>query len=218
MDKEIQNLVEIKNDEVVTTSKQVSKTFGKAHDKVMRDIRNLTKKDITDIKSMFFEDETTDKYGRPQKQFIMNKNGFALLVMSYTGKRALTFKLEYIKAFDKMEKQLQIDHFMKILNKVKQVEDEDINYHVYLINEKGTSRYKIGISSNVQQRLSQLQIGNANQLSITALSDNVDKATAYHLEVKLHNLLNNKQLTNEWFELSNDDIKLIKFSFDIINN
>lgn len=184
----------------------------------MRDIRNLLNKDITDIKSMFFEDETTDKYGRPQKQFIMNKNGFALLVMSYTGKRALTFKLEYIKAFDKMEKQLQIDHFMKILNKVKQVEDEDINYHVYLINEKGTSRYKIGISSNVQQRLSQLQIGNANQLSITALSDNVNKATAYHLEVKLHNLLNNKQLTNEWFELSNDDIKLIKFSFDIINN
>ena len=117
-----------------------------------------------------------------------------------------------------MKRQLQVDYFTKIINKAKQVEDEDINYYIYLSNERNTDNYKIGVSHDVQQRLSQLQIGNANQLLVTAISDKMDKTTAYHLETKLHNLLSDKQLTNEWFELSNDDIKLIKFSFDIINN
>lgn len=35
--------------------------------------------------------------------FLMNRDGFALLVMGFTGKEALEWKLQYIKAFNQME-------------------------------------------------------------------------------------------------------------------
>lgn len=35
--------------------------------------------------------------------FLMNRDGFTLLAMGFTGKKAMQFKLEYIKAFNKME-------------------------------------------------------------------------------------------------------------------
>src|SRR5699024_3485192 len=37
----------------------------------------------------------------------MNRDGFTLLAMGFTGKKALTFKLKYIEAFNSMEKQIQ---------------------------------------------------------------------------------------------------------------
>ena len=37
----------------------------------------------------------------------MNRDGFTLLAMGFTGKKALQFKLAYIEAFNKMEKELE---------------------------------------------------------------------------------------------------------------
>lgn len=101
------NLVEILNDEVITTSKQVAEVFGKAHDKVMRDIKGLIKKDTAKIGDMFAEDETVDNYNRKQKQYIMNRDGFTLLAMGFTGAKAMEFKLKYIEAFNEMENKLK---------------------------------------------------------------------------------------------------------------
>ena len=39
--------------------------------------------------------------------FLMNRDGFALLVMGFTGKEALEWKLKYIEAFNKMETMLK---------------------------------------------------------------------------------------------------------------
>lgn len=36
----------------------------------------------------------------------MNRDGFSLLAMGFTGKNALEWKLKYIQAFNEMEKQL----------------------------------------------------------------------------------------------------------------
>lgn len=36
--------------------------------------------------------------------YLMNRDGFSLLVMGFTGKKALEWKLQYIKAFNQMEK------------------------------------------------------------------------------------------------------------------
>ena len=103
----LNNLVEIINEEVVTTSKQVAEVFDKEHKKVMRDIKNLIEKDGAKIGPMFAEDETADVYGRPQKQFIMNRDGFTLLAMGFTGAKAMEFKLQYIEAFNQMEAELK---------------------------------------------------------------------------------------------------------------
>ena len=102
-------LVEIKkiNKEEVTvvTSLDVAETFEKRHDHVLRDVEKL-KQDIPNFGEMFFETTMPDAYGRSQKVFLMNRDGFTVLAMGYTGEKAMKFKLAYIKQFNAMEKAL----------------------------------------------------------------------------------------------------------------
>lgn len=100
------NLVIMKNKQVVTTSTKVSDDFGREHRNVMRDIRDL-QKDVLNFEQMFLEGNEPDSYGRDRKIYYMNRDGFALLAMGFTGKKALQFKLGYIQAFNQMEKQIQ---------------------------------------------------------------------------------------------------------------
>lgn len=101
------DLVVMKNQQAVTSSLQVAETFGKRPDHVLRDIENLIKKDVSKIGEMFQESETTDSYGRPRKVYLMNRDGFTLLVVGFTGKKALNFKVKYIEAFNSMENQIK---------------------------------------------------------------------------------------------------------------
>lgn len=48
-----------------------------------------------------------DKSGRQQSMYQMTKNGFLLLVMGYRTKKAMKFKVEFIKAFDLMQETLR---------------------------------------------------------------------------------------------------------------
>ena len=98
----------------ITTSRAVAEQFGKRHDSVIRDIENLlnlhksveiesdTAKDF--LKQNFAEATYTDSKGRTQPQYIITKDGFTLLVMGYTGAKAMQFKVAYINAFNRMER------------------------------------------------------------------------------------------------------------------
>ena len=99
-------LVELNNEQIVTTSLVVAGSFGKRHDHVLRDVRNL-EKDVPNFGEMFLEVETPDSYGRSRKTYYINRDGFTLLAMGFTGKEALQFKLEYIEAFNAMEQELK---------------------------------------------------------------------------------------------------------------
>ena len=101
------NLVIMKNQQVVTTSLQVAETFEKNHQHVLRDLDNL-KEGVRNWTDLFYEDE----YVHPQnkqtyRQIIMNRDGFTLLAMGFTGQKALQFKLQYIKAFNEMENHIK---------------------------------------------------------------------------------------------------------------
>lgn len=100
------NLVIMKNKQAVTTSLQVAETFGKRHDHVLRDIEHV-RKDLPNFGEMFVEVNVPDSYGRDRKAYYLNRDGFTLLAMGFTGKEALNFKLQYIRAFNKMEASLQ---------------------------------------------------------------------------------------------------------------
>ena len=102
----INELVEVQNERVVTDSRKVAEVFGKRPDHVMRDIDNI-KKDAPNFGEMFFEAEAPDSYGRPQRIYYLNRDGLSLLVMGFTGKKAMEWKLKYIEAFNQMEKQLK---------------------------------------------------------------------------------------------------------------
>mgnify|MGYP002308687869 CR=1 FL=1 len=44
--------------------------------------------------------------------YLMNRDGFSLLVMGFTGKEALDWKVKYIEAFNEMEKKLNDPEFL----------------------------------------------------------------------------------------------------------
>ena len=93
------------NGELVVSSKQVAESFGKEHSKVVRSIEGIAKSG--DTKNMFHKAFKVNKQnGQEYKEYLMNRDGFSLLVMGFTGKEALEWKIKYIQAFNEMEKKL----------------------------------------------------------------------------------------------------------------
>lgn len=116
------NLVIIKNDQPVTTSLNVAKTFGKEHKVVIKAIKvlqnsvekvskpsdsNKAQKSAV-LNQMFSEDKYTVKNNRRSyPMYYMNKDGFTLLVMGFNGRKATQFKLQYIAQFNRMAEQIK---------------------------------------------------------------------------------------------------------------
>ncbi|WP_270224339.1 Rha family transcriptional regulator [Lactiplantibacillus pentosus] len=101
------DLVIMKNKQAVTSSLQVAEVFEKNHRDVLKAITNL-KKDVRNFAQMFSETNIPDSYGRNRRAFYMNRDGFTLLAMGFTGTKALKFKLQYIEAFNSMEEQVKL--------------------------------------------------------------------------------------------------------------
>ena len=107
----ISPLVTISGHRAVTTSKAVADYFGKRHDNVMRDVENL-RKDLPESHLLNFEEmsitvEIGNGATRQSPAYEITRDGFALLCMGFTGKKALAFKLAYIDAFNRMEAELR---------------------------------------------------------------------------------------------------------------
>ena len=56
---------------------------------------------------MFIESSYKAGTGKKYKEYLLTRDGFSLLVMGFTGSRALEWKLKYIEAFNKMENKLK---------------------------------------------------------------------------------------------------------------
>lgn len=86
----------------------VAKSFEKQHFHVLRDIEKLTesKSGLSEnfIKTNFTSDTYKDKTGRKLPCYGMTRDGFTMLVMGYTGAKAMRFKELYIKRFNEMER------------------------------------------------------------------------------------------------------------------
>lgn len=95
--------VRVENEQMLTDSRNVADVFGKQHKHVLDSIRNL-EKDVPNFGLMFFEGVMPDSYGREQKTYFMNRDGFTLLAMGFTGSDAMKWKLKYIDAFNTLEK------------------------------------------------------------------------------------------------------------------
>lgn len=98
-------VLSMQSGEPVASSRQIAENFEKNHNHVLRDIDSL-KKDVSNFGQMFFETTAPDSYGREQRTYLMNRDGFTLLAMGFNGKAALEWKLKYIAAFNEMEKKL----------------------------------------------------------------------------------------------------------------
>ena len=101
------NLVEVRNQQAVTSSQLVAEVFKKQHKDVLRAIENIKAENCA-VTPMFFESTYTAGTGKAYKMYYINRDGLSLLVMGFTGKKALEWKLKYIEAFNAMEKQLKM--------------------------------------------------------------------------------------------------------------
>lgn len=106
-------LVYLKKNEMYTDSLKVAEIFQRRHDDVVRSVEKLIErneeisKDIrtfSDISKQFVKTRYKDEQGRMQTKYLMNRDGFSLLVMGFNGKKAHEWKLKYIDAFNQMEK------------------------------------------------------------------------------------------------------------------
>nr|DAE71709.1 MAG TPA: KilAC domain protein [Caudoviricetes sp.] len=101
-------ILSMQNGEPVVSSRQIAESFEKRHDHVMRDIEDIMKGlPKNGDTHMFYKTEYThEQNGQTYPMYMMNRDGFTLLAMGFTGKTALEWKLKYIAAFNEMEKKL----------------------------------------------------------------------------------------------------------------
>jgi Rha family phage regulatory protein len=106
------DLIQVQNNEPLTTSLLIAEKFGKQHKNVIRKIEELISQiedgSILSIPPLFRK----STYANPQNDqnypmYYLNRDGFTLLAMSFTGSEALKWKLKYIAAFNDMEEKLR---------------------------------------------------------------------------------------------------------------
>lgn len=103
---------------ILASSREVAEKFGKQNKHVNESIRNLMAENST-VKNMFIESVYTSIRGRDEIEFLMDRDGFSLLVMGFTGKKALEWKLKYIDAFNQMEEKLKSGDYLSEEEKLK---------------------------------------------------------------------------------------------------
>ncbi|EOJ0856033.1 Rha family transcriptional regulator [Campylobacter coli] len=122
-------IFENKDEQVFCTSLDVAKVFGKRHDNVLADIKLIlndlreigTSNDLLNFQEVVRISKTTNpKNGklvsRKMPIYNLTRDGFSLLAMGFTGKKALRFKIAFINAFNEMERIIKNQYTPKLKN------------------------------------------------------------------------------------------------------
>ncbi|EAJ6218478.1 phage antirepressor Ant [Campylobacter coli] len=94
--------------QVFINSLDLAKVFKKRHDNIIQTIENLPQ---DEFKTLNFEISSSIRknglFEKDTKFYKLTRDGFSLLVMGFTGEKAYKWKIEFIKAFNEMEKRLK---------------------------------------------------------------------------------------------------------------
>lgn len=117
-----------KNGQDVTTSLIVAEIFGKNHQHVLRDIRELhCSEDFHKSNfGLLVEMKKLPQGGASKAEYYeITKDGFSFLVMGYTGEKAAEFKEKFINEFNKRDSLLKSDDY--ILARSKEILERRLN-------------------------------------------------------------------------------------------
>ena len=106
----MENLVEIVNNQVVVSSRQIANNFDKEHKHVLDTIEKYIRAEKSALTDWFHKTTYKAGTGKNYPMYLMTKNGFSLVVMGFTTEKALQWKIRYINAFDQMERALRDQH------------------------------------------------------------------------------------------------------------
>jgi len=97
------------NGQLVVSSRTVAENFEREHKTVLRSIEDIKNQLGTaqNYAMLFIENEYENLNNRQYKEYLLTRDGFSLLVMGFTGPKALNWKLKYIQAFNEMEQTLK---------------------------------------------------------------------------------------------------------------
>lgn len=107
-----QPVVFTRDGEAFASSRDVAAYFGKEHRNVLQAIDNLMASE-PDLRLRNFQQTVLEREnpsgGAPiqSRAYEMNRDGFTLLAMGFTGTKALKWKLKYIEAFNVMEAEIR---------------------------------------------------------------------------------------------------------------
>ncbi len=160
-----------KTEMTVVSSLDVAETFEKRHADILRDIENLKcSKEFTERN--FALSSYKDSSGKNNKEYLITRDGFTILVMGYTGEKAMRFKEAYIKQFNAMEKALQgklIEREKGIavrqsLTKALQQSTENERMHGHAYSTYTNCIYKVLFGKNAKQLREELGISKKENL------------------------------------------------------
>ena len=195
-------LVYLKNDEVVCDSLQVAEKFGKRHSDVMRAIFNQRKNALVEKRKLYKQSHYIDAKGESRPMYLMNRQGFEILVMGFTGEKALEWKLAYSDAFSKMEsiirekltqtweetrkagkltRQTETDTIKKLVEYAKE-QGSTHSHKLYMIYSKLANKMT-GISSRDEATVMQLNNLSMIENIILKVIDEGIKADKYYKEI-----------------------------------
>ena len=87
----------------VVSSRDIARVFEKEHRRVLQDVRTIAENDLVWGLHNFVQSTYTNEQNKSQPEYLITRDGFILLVMGYTGEKAMRFKKAYIAAFNEME-------------------------------------------------------------------------------------------------------------------
>lgn len=150
-------LINIANNNGVLTvgSVEVARHFEKQHKHILQAIHDLAAENSA-AKNMFIE-STYENRGKQYPQYLITRDGFSLLVMGFTGKKALEWKLKYIEAFNKMETALKQAIPTLDVAKAKELKIKEDRATAMLLNAQNRM-IKTLLSNTKDKNLSQIAI------------------------------------------------------------
>jgi Rha family phage regulatory protein len=85
----------------------VAEKFNKLHKHVLETIDEILKTENSAFSFFYKSTYKVEGNNKTYPQYLMNRDGFSLLAMGFTGKKALAWKFKFIKAFNDMEAALK---------------------------------------------------------------------------------------------------------------
>nr|VFK16247.1 MAG: phage regulatory protein, rha family [Candidatus Kentron sp. LFY] len=104
---------------IFTTSQDIARRFGKQHKNILRDIDDL--ECSAEYRRLNFEPTVYERPNPsggkpiPTRMFEITRDGFVILAMGFTGRRAMEWKERYIAAFNAMEQELRERHDARLV-------------------------------------------------------------------------------------------------------
>lgn len=130
-------LVKVFDGKVVTTSRKVAEVFEKQHKNVLLAIRELeVPEDFGRLNFQPAEYEAVNNLGKTVKypEYLITRDGFTILAMGFTGKKAMEFKIAYINAFNAMEAELKEGKLIAETERKQNIANDTLTSSLELVN------------------------------------------------------------------------------------